>query len=66
MKKDHALSRRFQKIDIKEPSVSDTITILQGLKGYYEDFHGVAYTEDAIEAAVKLSVKHIHERFFAR
>lgn len=61
--KDHALSRRFQKIDIKEPSVSDTITILQGLKGYYEDFHGVAYTEDAIEAAVKLSVKHIHERF---
>lgn len=61
--KDHALSRRFQKIDIKEPSVSDTIAILQGLKGYYEDFHGVAYTEAAIEAAVKLSVKHIHERF---
>lgn len=61
--KDHALSRRFQKIDIKEPSLSDTIAILQGLKGYYEDFHGVAYTEDAIEAAVKLSVKHIHERF---
>ncbi|MFC0819895.1 AAA family ATPase [Moraxella marmotae] len=61
--KDHALSRRFQKIDVKEPSIADTIAILQGLKRYYEDFHQVSYTDDAIDAAVRLSVKHLHERF---
>lgn len=61
--KDHALSRRFQKIDVKEPSVAEAIQILQGLKKYYENFHQVTYTDEAIEAAVKLSVKHLHERF---
>lgn len=61
--KDHALSRRFQKIDIKEPSISDAIAILDGLKSYYEAFHQVKYSESAIEAAVRLSAKHIHERF---
>lgn len=61
--KDHALSRRFQKIDIKEPSIADAIAILNGLKNYYEEFHQVTYTDAAIEAAVKLSAKHIHERF---
>lgn len=61
--KDHALSRRFQKIDIKEPSISDAIDILNGLKNHYEEFHQVRYTDAAITAAVKLSAKHIHERF---
>lgn len=61
--KDHALSRRFQKIDIKEPSIDDTIEILQGLKSQYENFHQVKYTDDAIKTAVELSVRHIHERF---
>ncbi len=61
--KDHALSRRFQKLDIQEPSQDDAVRILQGLQGYYEDFHGVEYTDAAITAAVQLSAKHIHERF---
>lgn len=61
--KDHALSRRFQKIDIKEPSVADTIAILRGLKSRYEEFHGVSFTDDALVAAAELSDKHIHERF---
>lgn len=61
--KDHALSRRFQKIDVLEPSLSDATEILFGLKKYYEDFHQVRYTNAAIESAVKLSNKYIHERF---
>ncbi len=61
--KDHALSRRFQKIDINEPSIEDTIDILRGLKEKYEQFHQVKYTDDALKSAVYLSVKHIHERF---
>lgn len=61
--KDHALSRRFQKIDVSEPSIEDAIAILQGLKSHYETFHQVAYTEDAIKTAVELSVKHIHDKF---
>lgn len=61
--KDHALSRRFQKIDVKEPSIKDAIEILQGLKEQYENFHRVHYTEDAITAAVELSAKHINDRF---
>ncbi|OXL28580.1 ATP-dependent Clp protease ATP-binding subunit ClpA [Psychrobacter sp. DAB_AL32B] len=61
--KDHALSRRFQKIDVKEPSVDDTIDILRGLKPRYEEFHNVEYTDEALVTAVKLSAKHIHERF---
>jgi len=60
--KDHALSRRFQKIDIVEPSVTDTIAILHGLKRRYEDFHAVTYTDEAIEQAVTLSDQYITER----
>ena len=61
--KDHALSRRFQKIDVKEPSVDDSIDILRGLKPRYEEFHNVEYTDEALVSAVQLSAKHIHERF---
>jgi len=61
--KDHALSRRFQKIDVKEPSVNDSIDILRGLKPRYEEFHNVEYTDEALVSAVELSSKHIHERF---
>ncbi|NMD08365.1 MAG: AAA family ATPase, partial [Phyllobacteriaceae bacterium] len=53
--KDRALVRRFQKIDVNEPSIPDTIAILKGLKPYYEEFHKVKYTDDAIESAVQLS-----------
>jgi ATP-dependent Clp protease ATP-binding subunit ClpA len=58
--KDHALNRRFQRIDVSEPSIADTIEILKGLKPNYESFHNVKYTDDAIEAAAKLSAKYIH------
>lgn len=61
--KDHALTRRFQKIDVNEPSIDDAIDILRGLKSKYEDFHQVEYTDEALKSAVHLSVKHIHERF---
>jgi len=61
--KDHALSRRFQKIDVNEPSVDETIDILRGLKKQYEKFHNVSYTDQALQSAVNLAVKHIHERF---
>ena len=61
--KDRALTRRFQKIDVVEPSISDTIDILRGLKSNFEAFHQVEYAYDAIRAAVELSVKHIHDRF---
>ncbi|MDQ3039231.1 MAG: AAA family ATPase, partial [Pseudomonadota bacterium] len=60
--KDRALARRFQKIDIVEPTVGETIEILQGLKPRYELHHGVSYADDAIKAAVDLSVKHIGDR----
>ena len=60
--KDRALVRRFQKIDVNEPSVSDTIKILKGLKSYYEDFHKLKYTSEAIKAAVELSAKYITDR----
>lgn len=60
--KDVALARRFQKIDIVEPSVSDTIKILQGLKSHYEDHHDVRYTQGALKAAAELSAKYINER----
>ena len=61
--RDKALARRFQKIDISEPTVAETIQILQGLKGAYEAHHGVTYDEDAITAAAELSAKHITDRF---
>ncbi len=60
--KDRALNRRFQKIDILEPTKSDTLEILRGLKQKFEDFHQVSFTTDALEAAVDLSQKHIHQK----
>jgi ATP-dependent Clp protease ATP-binding subunit ClpA len=61
--KDRALSRRFQKIDILEPSIEETIQIIKGLSSRYASFHGVTYSEDAIVAAVELSARHINFRF---
>ena len=61
--KDRALSRRFEKIDIVEPSVSETVEILKGLKTRFEDHHEVVYTSAAIEAAADLSSKHINDRY---
>lgn len=60
--KDRALARRFQKIDVPEPSEEDAVKILQGLKETYEEFHGVTYTDKALEEAVTLSAKHLHDR----
>ncbi|MBB3808657.1 ATP-dependent Clp protease ATP-binding subunit ClpA [Pseudochelatococcus contaminans] len=60
--KDRALVRRFQKIDVNEPSVPDTIEIVKGLKPYFEEFHKLRYTNDAIKAAVELSARYIHDR----
>jgi ATP-dependent Clp protease ATP-binding subunit clpA len=60
--KDRALARRFQKIDIVEPTVGETYQILQGLKPKYEAHHGVTYADEALQAAVELSVKHIGDR----
>lgn len=60
--KDRALVRRFQKIDVPEPTVDDAVKILRGLKGSYEKHHKVRYTEEAIRAAVELSAKYIHDR----
>lgn len=61
--KDRAFSRRFQKIDLYEPSVKETGRILLGLKSVYEKFHGVTYTKKALKAAAELSAKYIHEQF---
>jgi len=61
--KDKAFSRRFQKIDIAEPSVDETIAILAGLKPFYEEHYHVRYTAKAMEAAARLSAKHLHDRF---
>lgn len=61
--KDHALSRRFQKVDVNEPSVADTIAILKGLKTRFEEFHKVSYSDAALSAAAELSAKYIQERF---
>ncbi|MGA8169776.1 MAG: ATP-dependent Clp protease ATP-binding subunit ClpA, partial [Methylocystis sp.] len=60
--KDRALVRRFQKIDVNEPSIPDAIEIVKGLKPYFEDFHKIRYTGEAIKAAVELSVRYIHDR----
>jgi ATP-dependent Clp protease ATP-binding subunit ClpA len=60
--KDRALVRRFQKIDVNEPTIEDTIKILKGLKSYYEEFHKLRYTNDAIKAAVELSARYITDR----
>jgi len=61
--KDRALARRFQKIDVPEPSVPDTVTILLGLKPRFEEHHQVRYTRPALEAAVELSSRHINDRY---
>ena len=60
--KDRALSRRFQKIDVNEPTVDDSIKILMGLKPYFEKHHELRYTQDAIKSAVELSARYIHDR----
>ena len=63
IEKDSALERRFQPISIEEPDRSKTLTILRGIKSKYEEHHQVSITEDAIEAAVDLSIKYMHDRF---
>jgi ATP-dependent Clp protease ATP-binding subunit ClpA len=60
--KDHALARRFQKIDVTEPSVDETFEILRGLKSRFEEHHKIAYSDDALRAAAELSAKHINDR----
>ena len=60
--KDRALVRRFQKIDVNEPSIPDAIEIMKGLKPYFEEFHKLRYTNDAIKAAVELSARYINDR----
>jgi ATP-dependent Clp protease ATP-binding subunit ClpA len=61
--RDRALARRFQKIEIGEPSLEETVQILRGLKSYYEEHHEVRYTDEALRAAAELSAKHVHDRF---
>ena len=60
--KDHALARRFQKIDVTEPSVAETVEILRGLKSRFEEHHSIEYSDDALTAAAELSAKHINDR----
>ncbi|HEY7770603.1 AAA family ATPase [Longimicrobium sp.] len=60
--KDRALARRFQKVEVAEPSVDDTVLILEGLRPRYEEFHGVRYTPEAVRAAAELSARHLHDR----
>ncbi|MDP4024583.1 ATP-dependent Clp protease ATP-binding subunit ClpA [Methylobacterium sp. NEAU 140] len=60
--KDRALVRRFQKIDVNEPSIPDTIEIVKGLRPYFEEFHKLKYTTDAVKAAVELSARYINDR----
>ncbi len=63
LEKDRALSRRFEKIEVPEPSVEETFQILKGLKIYYEEHHGLTYTEAALQAAADLSAKYINDRY---
>jgi ATP-dependent Clp protease ATP-binding subunit ClpA len=60
--KDHALARRFQKIDVTEPSVAETVDILRGLKSRFEEHHSIEYSDDALRVAAELSAKHINDR----
>ena len=62
LERDRALARRFQKIDVPEPSLEETLLILKGLQPHYEEFHGVTYEDAALETAARLSQKHLHER----
>ncbi|HNT88968.1 MAG TPA: AAA family ATPase [Candidatus Hydrogenedentes bacterium] len=61
--RDRALSRRFQKVDIAEPSIEETVRILRGLKAYYEQHHQIAYTDSALRTAAELAARHINDRF---
>lgn len=61
--KDHALSRRFQKVDVVEPTQDETVEILKGLKSHFEKYHDIRYTQAAIESAVELSVRYLSDRF---
>ncbi len=61
--KDRALSRRFQKVEIQEPSIQETMHILSGLKAYYEKFHGVRFTMSALKAAAELSAKYVNDKY---
>jgi ATP-dependent Clp protease ATP-binding subunit ClpA len=61
--KDKALTRRFSKIDIDEPSVSDTMKILQGIKHKYEEYHKIKFSDEALQSSIDLSVKYLHDRF---
>ena len=63
IEKDSALARRFQPVEVKEPSIDETTRILKGIQKRYEDYHHVHYTDDAIEAAAKLSARYIQDRF---
>jgi len=63
IEKDSALERRFQPVMVDEPTVDESIEILKGIKGYYEDYHQVRISDEVIEAAVKLSARYIHDRF---
>jgi len=60
--KDHALARRFQKIEVPEPSLEETVEILRGLKTRFEEHHGISYDNEALEAAAELAAKHINDR----
>src|ERR1700753_1941647 len=60
--KDRALVRRFQKIDVAEPTIADALAIMKGLKPYFEEFHKIRYTQEAVKAAVELSARYIHDR----
>ena len=60
--KDHALARRFQKIDVLEPSIAETVEILKGLRSRYAEYHSIEYTDEALVAAAELSARHINER----
>ncbi|MBT4710822.1 MAG: ATP-dependent Clp protease ATP-binding subunit ClpA [Alphaproteobacteria bacterium] len=60
--KDHALARRFQKIDVREPSIDDTVKILRGLKPYFEEYHSIRYTAEALRTAVELAARYINDR----
>ena len=61
--KDKALSRRFAKIDVEEPSIEDTFTILKGVQHKYEAYHQITFTDEALQSAIDLSVKYLHDRF---
>ncbi len=61
--KDKALSRRFAKIDVSEPSIEDTMIILQGIKHKYEDYHNISFTDESLQVAIDLSVKYLHDKF---